>query len=108
MRLEHSRISAATLVESSTVAGPERQADLDSILAEGPVHVVSFDAVHAQIARRAYLTYGKGSGSRARLNLGDCYSYALAKAVGEPLLFKGDDFTHTDVVSALHQEALGD
>ena len=45
----------------------------------------------------AHLRYGKGSGSPARLNLGDCFSYALAKQAGVPLLYKGDDFVHTDL-----------
>ena len=45
--------------------------------------------------------FGKGSGHPAKLNFGDCFSYALAKAFGEPLLFKGGDFVHTDIVSAM-------
>ena len=55
----------------------------------------------ARLARRAYRAYGRGTGHPARLNLGDCFAYALAKATGEPLLFKGDDFIHTDVEPAL-------
>ena len=51
---------------------------------------------HLGLARDAYLRYGKGM-NVAGLNFGDCFSYALAKDSGEPLLFKGDDFTHTDV-----------
>ncbi len=54
----------------------------------------------AWIARRANLTYGKGR-HPARLNFGDCFSYALAKQSGEPLLFKGNDFSQTDIISAL-------
>lgn len=61
---------------------------------------MAFGAEHARVARAAYARYGKGSGSAARLNLGDCFSYALATVSGQPLLFKGDDFTHTDVVAA--------
>jgi ribonuclease VapC len=57
-------------------------------------------AEQAHLARRAYRTYGRGSGSPARLNLGDCFAYSLATVTGEPLLFKGDDFGHTDVESA--------
>ena len=56
---------------------------------------------HAQIARRAYRDFGKGSGHPAGLNVGDCFAYALARASGEPLLFKGDDFSQTDIRSAL-------
>jgi ribonuclease VapC len=55
----------------------------------------------AHLARRTYCAYGRVSGSPARLNLGDCFAYALAKATGEPLLFKGDDFPHTDIEPAL-------
>jgi ribonuclease VapC len=55
----------------------------------------------ARIAREAYHDFGKGSGHPAALNFGDCFAYALAKSAGEPLLFKGDDFTRTDLASAL-------
>jgi ribonuclease VapC len=54
----------------------------------------------ARIARQAYRDFGKTSGHPAKLNFGDCFSYALAKAKGEPLLFKGQDFSRTDVKSA--------
>ena len=57
--------------------------------------------VQARIAREAYRDSGKGSGHPAQLSFGDCFAYALAKVTGEPLLFKGDDFTHTDIASAL-------
>ena len=50
----------------------------------------------ARVAREAYRDFGKGSGHPARLSFGDCFAYALAKVTGEPLLFKGDDFAHTD------------
>ena len=55
----------------------------------------------ARIAREAYRDFGKGSGHPAKLNFGDCFAYALAKAMGEALLFKGDDFPCTDIPSAL-------
>ena len=54
----------------------------------------------AEIARAAYRDFGKGSGHAAGLNFGDCFAYALAKSMREPLLFKGDDFSHTDVAIA--------
>ncbi len=54
---------------------------------------------HAQIAREAYRDFGKGSEHPAKLNFGDCFAYALAKYSREPLLFKGDDFIHTDIIS---------
>ena len=58
------------------------------------------DREQAQIARAAYRDFGKGSGHRAGLNFGDCFAYALARDRNEPLLFKGDDFRHTEVQSA--------
>src|SRR5262249_60411163 len=54
----------------------------------------------ARIAREAYRDFGRGSGHPARLNFGDCFAYALARQTGQPLLFKGDDFVHTDVTPA--------
>jgi ribonuclease VapC len=66
----------------------------------GEIQVVPFDTGHAAIAKQAFRIYGKGR-HRAGLNLGDCFSYALAKSLGEPLLFKGDDFRLTDVIPAL-------
>ncbi|WP_207947792.1 type II toxin-antitoxin system VapC family toxin [Occultella glacieicola] len=59
------------------------------------------DADQSRIARQAYRDFGKGSGHPAQLNFGDCSSYALASAVDEALPFKGHDFTHTDIRSAL-------
>lgn len=58
-------------------------------------------AAQAEVARRAYQGFGRGSGHAARLNLGDCFAYALARESGEPLLFKGVDFSHTDVEVAV-------
>jgi ribonuclease VapC len=55
----------------------------------------------ARIAREAYRDFGEGSGHPARLNFGDCFAYALARATGETLLFKGNDFVHTDIAVAL-------
>jgi ribonuclease VapC len=62
---------------------------------------VPFDPAQAQIARDAYRDFGKGSGHPAQLNLGDCFSYALAAHLGEPLLFVGNDFSKTDIQAAL-------
>jgi len=101
-------VSAATLVEIYAVTdrgtGPTMSRDLDSFLREQDVQVAPFTARQAQIAREAYRDFGRGSGHPARLNLGDCFAYALAKDTGEPLLFKGDDFGHTDVRSALARD----
>ncbi|MFB9315760.1 type II toxin-antitoxin system VapC family toxin [Nocardioides plantarum] len=96
---ERARIAAPTLLEASLVAGPERARELDIVLAD--VEVVAFDREQALVARDAYARFGKGSGHPARLNFGDCMAYALAMTTGDPLLFKGDDFTHTDVTPAL-------
>jgi ribonuclease VapC len=94
------RVSAATLLETSIVLTTDLHGELDDYLSGAAVEVLPFDAEQARIARQAYALFGKGSGSPARLNFGDCFSYALAKVTGEPLLFKGVDFTHTDVEPA--------
>lgn len=99
------KISAATLVELSIVVdstrNPVTSARMDEILVDNQVAVEPLTAEHACIARQAYRDFGRGSGHPAKLNMGDCFSYALAKSTREPLLFKGGDFTHTDVRSAL-------
>lgn len=101
----NARISAGTLVELSIVVDgrrdPVRSAWLDPFLAETRMEIVDVTAVHAKVARDAHRDFGRGSGHRARLNLGDCFSYALAKVTGEALLFKGDDFIHTDLTPAV-------
>lgn len=95
------RMSAATLVELYVVIDgkrdPVRSARLDELLSRSDVEIVDVTAEQAHIARAAYRDFGRGSGHPARLNFGDCFSYALARATGEPLLFKGDDFVHTDL-----------
>jgi ribonuclease VapC len=100
---EPTRISAATLVELTTVVDRYKEARasrlLDALLAELRLEVVPVDAALAAIARAANLKFGKGF-HPARLNLGDCFAYALAKQTGEPLLFKGGDFALTDVRAA--------
>lgn len=65
------------------------------------MRVLAFDANQATMAFDAYLRFGRGSGHPAQLNLGDCAAYALAQSLNLPLLFKGNDFIHTDVNSAL-------
>ena len=98
---DRTSLSAATYLEASVVVTRALHPRLDELVREMDAELVPFDAEQAQLARRAYADYGKRSGSPARLNLGDCFSYALAKATGRPLLFKGDDFRHTDVTPAL-------
>lgn len=72
---------------------------LDALLVRLDVEIVAHDAALASIARAAFIRFGKGRHS-ARLNFGDCASYALAKAHGVPLLFKGEDFAQTDIAAA--------
>ena len=74
--------------------------ELDELIEAIPIEVVAHDQQLAEIAREAFLRFGKGRHS-ARLNCGDCASYALAKKYGIPLLFKGTDFAQTDIVAAL-------
>jgi ribonuclease VapC len=68
---------------------------------EAALRVEAVNAEQARIAREAYRDFGKGSGHPAQLNLGDCFAYALAKLMREPILFKGQDFKHTDLTSVL-------
>ena len=96
-------ISAATLLEASIVmrarTGAGGVADLDDLLAAAAVRTVAVDAAQAYVARDAFARFGKGQ-APAGLNYGDCFSYALARSMGQTLLFKGDDFTQTDVKPA--------
>ncbi|HEY8695991.1 MAG TPA: type II toxin-antitoxin system VapC family toxin [Rhizomicrobium sp.] len=98
-------ISAATFVETAVVIdsrhNPVASRKLDDFCNDIGLAIVPLDEAQARIARQAYRDFGKGSGHKAHLNLGDCFAYALAKATGEPLLFKGRDFAHAGVVSAL-------
>jgi ribonuclease VapC len=98
-------ISAASLVETGIVMfnrhGPKAARMVDRLIEEAGFQVESVTAQHARLAREAYAAYGKGQ-NPAGLNFGDCFSYALAKATGLPLLFKGHDFSGTDVPSVLH------
>jgi ribonuclease VapC len=101
----HRRISAANFVEAAIVIDaardPVASRRFDELLNEAQLIVESVTEVHARIAREAYRDFGRGSGHPARLNFGDCFAYALARARGEPLLFKGDDFSPTDISPAL-------
>lgn len=90
-------LETSIVVESrgGTVAGREFDAFLDRV----GIALVPVTAEHVEAARHAWRRFGKGN-HRAELNFGDCLAYALAKTTGEPLLFKGEDFTHTDVEPA--------
>lgn len=98
------RLAAANLVETAIVMqerrGDEGARDLDLLLAKLKIEIVPFTARQADIARKAFRRYGRGR-HQARLNLGDCFAYALAKDSAAPLLFKGNDFAQTDVEAAI-------
>ena len=98
------RMSVTTWVEARGVAlrrAPPTPPQVDGLGRPMRVEFVPVDMDQARVARDAYRRFGPSSGSRARLTFGDCFSYALAITSGEALLFVGDDFTHTDVQSAL-------
>jgi ribonuclease VapC len=97
-------VSAATLVETGLVVEARRGEvagrELDLLLHRASVACVAVDERQAEIARAAWRRFGKGR-HPAGLNYGDCFSYALARVSGEPLLFKGGDFALTDVTSVI-------
>jgi ribonuclease VapC len=101
------RISAANFLEAAIVIDrgrnrlPARR--LDDLLAELRIAIEPVTESQARIAREAYRDFGCGSGHPARLNFGDCFAYALARERGEPLLFKGDDFSRTDIAPAIRE-----
>ena len=94
------RMSTASLVEISIVVesryGSAGLRDLDRFLDQAGIECIPVDVKQAREARRAFSLFGKGR-HPAGLNYGDCFSYALARVLGEPLLFKGDDFAQTDI-----------
>jgi ribonuclease VapC len=98
------RISAASFVETSIVAesraGEQGLRQCDSFFRTSRVSVEPVTEEQALLARQCYSDYGKGRHA-AGLNFGDCFAYALAKVTGEPLLFKGQDFSQTDIQPAL-------
>lgn len=106
--IEHARrrrLSAANWLEAAVVIDgshdPVASRRFDDLVREAECVIEPVTEDQARIAREAYRDFGRGSGHPAKLNFGDCFAYALAKSTGEPLLFKGDDFTHTDIASAL-------
>ena len=98
-------MSAANFVEVAMVIDGRRDAvashQLDNLITYTRIGIEPVDEAQARVARQAFRDYGKGSGHPAGLNFGDCFSYALASVTGQPLLFKGDDFGHTDIKSAV-------
>jgi ribonuclease VapC len=100
-RAHDRRLSAANYVELAAVVDgtndPVASGILDEVLRTYRIEIEPLTERQARIAREAYRRFGRGSGHPARLNLGDCFAYALARDLGEPLLFKGDDFRETDI-----------
>jgi len=103
-KASHRRISAVNYVEAGAVIDcsrdPIASRRLDDLLREAQVTIEPVTEAQAQMARQAYRDFGKASGHPAKLNFGDCFAYALAKAKNEPLLFKGNDFSRTDIAPA--------
>lgn len=97
-------MSSFTYLETAIVIearkGPEGARALAELVAVAGIESVAFDASLSEVALDGWRRYGKGRHA-AGLNIGDCASYALARVMHEPLLFKGDDFTHTDIPSAM-------
>ena len=98
------RISAANYLEAAIVVDANRNPllsrRLDDLIVQKEILAEPVTLEQAKIARAAYRDFSKGSGHQAGLNFGDCFAYALAKSMREPLLFKGDDFSHTDIAVA--------
>jgi ribonuclease VapC len=94
-------LSAAGYLEAGIVVDgqkdPTKSASLDAFIAELRIDIAPVTEAQARIARQAYRDFGRGSGHPAKLNFGDCFAYALATDTNHPLLFKGEDFSHTGV-----------
>ncbi|MDE2982261.1 MAG: type II toxin-antitoxin system VapC family toxin [Gemmatimonadota bacterium] len=94
------RMSVANVLEASIAlerrGGEPAAQDLDTLLQRAEIELVPVTVEHLEEARRAWRRFGKGN-HPAALNFGDCFAYALARTTGEPLLFKGNDFSRTDV-----------
>jgi ribonuclease VapC len=99
------RLSAANFVEAAAIIDASRDPvasrRFDELIKEARIIVEPVTEPQARIAREAFRDFGEGSSHPAKLNFGDCFAYALAKSTGEPLLFKGDDFVHTDIRAAV-------
>jgi ribonuclease VapC len=102
-RAETCRLSAATFVETAIVVEAQTKNNgsrqLDAFIRRAGIAIEPVTEEQAHIARQAFIDFGKGR-HPAGLNYGDCFSYALAKATREPLLFKGKDFAKTDLTAA--------
>jgi ribonuclease VapC len=102
---EPRRMSAASYLEASLVIDSSRDPvlsrNLGRLIEIAQIQIEPFTPDQARLARQAYRDYGRGSGHPAQLNFGDCFAYALARTLDAPLLFKGSDFSHTDIASAV-------
>lgn len=98
-------VSVASVMECTLRFGRlemgSRDHEIDALIVAINAEIVAVDVEQLQAARRAFLQFGQGAGHPAKLNFGDCFTYALAKTRNVPLLFKGDDFSHTDLMPAL-------
>ena len=101
--IEHDPVrlmSASSVLEAAIVIegryGEAGGRDLDLLLHKAGIEIVAFDAEQMELARYAYRRFGKGY-HPAKLNFGDCFAYALSRVSGEPLLYVGADFGHTDI-----------
>jgi ribonuclease VapC len=105
------RMSAANFLEAAinidAYGNAEASRQLDNFVQQANIQISSVTLAQAQIARLAYQNFGKGR-HRAKLNIGDCFAYALAKETGESLLFKGNDFRHTDIEGYTNQSPDAD
>jgi ribonuclease VapC len=100
-RAPHCHMSAVSYVEAGAVIDsskdPIASRHLDELIEAAQIAIEPVTEAQARMARQAYRDFGKASAHPAKLNFGDCFSYALAKSKREPLLFKGQDFSRTDV-----------
>ncbi|ANI91731.1 type II toxin-antitoxin system VapC family toxin [Dietzia timorensis] len=94
-------VSAASILELTIVLSDPTDSLIDDFLDDAKIVVLDVDTDHLRWARHAHRIYGRGSGSPAKLNFGDCLVYGAAKATASPLLYKGNDFSHTDVRPAV-------
>lgn len=99
------RLSAGSWIELTAVLVRQHshvtKADVTDLMTTFHIAIAPVTVEQSRIGEAAYRDYGRGTGHKAALNFGDCFAYALAKETGEPLLFKGNDFSQTDIVSAL-------
>jgi ribonuclease VapC len=104
------RISVANYLETAVVIDgsrdPVASRQVDQLIAKAGLVLEPVTAEQVHVARAAYRDFGRGSGHPAKLNFGDCFAYALARCADEPLLFKGNDFSHTDLTPADHRNSF--